>query len=152
MTRLTFTIAINAPKELVWRTMLEDDTYRKWTSVFYEGSYAVTDWKPGSKALFLAPDGSGMVSRVAEHRPNEWLSLEHLGMVKDGVEDTESAEVRQWAGARENYALREGTGHVVLTIHMDTTDDQKQYFQDTWPKALSALKELSERSSAGVRA
>jgi uncharacterized protein YndB with AHSA1/START domain len=148
MTRLTFSATINAPKELVWRTMLDDDTYRQWTSAFQEGSYAVTDWKQGSKALFLAPDGSGMVSRVAEHRPNEYLSLEHLGIVKDGVEDTESAEVKPWAGARENYTLREGAGHVTLTVDMDTTPDHKQFFEDTWPKALAALKDLAERRVA----
>jgi uncharacterized protein YndB with AHSA1/START domain len=148
MTKLTFSTTINAPKELVWRTMLEDETYRKWTSAFQEGSHAVTDWKPGSKALFLAPDGSGMVSRIAEHRPNEYLSLEHLGLVKDGVEDTTSAEAGEWAGARENYTLRENAGAVTLTIEMDTADDHKQYFEDTWPKALAALKDLSERRVA----
>jgi uncharacterized protein YndB with AHSA1/START domain len=144
MTKLTFSTTIYAPKELVWRTMLKDETYRKWTTAFQEGSYAVTDWKPGSKALFLAPDGSGMVSRVAEHRPNEFLSLEHLGVVKNGVEDTTSAEVKKWAGARENYTLRENSGSVTLTIEMDTADSYTQYFEETWPKALAALKELAE--------
>jgi uncharacterized protein YndB with AHSA1/START domain len=145
VTRLTFTTTIEAPKERVWRTMLEDETYRQWTSPFQEGSYAVTDWKPGSKALFLGPDGSGMVSRVAEHRPNEFLSLEHQGVVKDGIEDTDSAEVKKWAGARENYALRETAGGVTLTVEMDTVDDHKKLFEETWPKALTVLKNLSER-------
>ena len=149
MTRLTFSTAIKAPKEVVWRTMLEDETYRQWTSAFHEGSYAITDWTPGSKALFLAPDGSGMVSRVAEHRPNEYLSLEHIGIVKNGVEDTTSTEVLKWAGARENYNLREDGGRAVLTIEMDAADEQKPLFEDTWPRALAALKELSERRAAG---
>ena len=148
MIRLTFSTAINAPKDVVWRTMLEDETYRQWTRAFQEGSYAVTDWKPGSKALFLAPDGSGMVSRIAEHRPNDYLSLEHIGIVKNGVEDTTSTEVLRWAGARENYTLRENGGHVVLTIDMDTDDEQRQMFEDIWPKALAALKDLSERRAA----
>jgi uncharacterized protein YndB with AHSA1/START domain len=145
LSKLTYSTTINASKEVVWRTMLEDETYRKWTSAFSEGSYAVTDWKEGSKALFLGPDGSGMVSRVAEHRPNEFLSLEHQGMVKDGIEDTSSAEVRKWAGARENYTLREEAGRSILTVDMDTSDEHKKYFEETWPKALAALKELSER-------
>ena len=145
MTKLTFSTTINAPKELVWRTMLDDETYREWTSAFQEGSYAVTDWKPGSKALFLAPDGSGMVSRIVEHRPNWFLSLEHVGILKNGVEDVDSPEVKSWAGARENYMLREHGGHVTLTIEMDTTDEHKQTFQDTWPKALAALKDAVER-------
>ena len=92
-----------------------------------------------------------MFSRVAEHRPNEFLSLEHLGVVKDGVEDTTSDEVKQWAGARENYTLRENDGRVTLTIDMDTADDYKKYFEDTWPKALAVLKDLSERRVAGAR-
>ena len=145
LSRLTYSTTINAPKEIVWRTMLEDETYRQWTSVFHQGSYAVTDWKEGSKALFLGPDGSGMVSRIAEHRPNEFLSLEHQGVVKDGIEDTSSAEVRKWAGARENYTLREDGGRSTLTVDMDTSDEHKTYFEETWPKALAALKELSER-------
>jgi hypothetical protein len=28
---------------------------------------------------------------------------------------------------------------------MDTSDEHKKYFEETWPKALAALKELSER-------
>ena len=151
MTRLTFSTTIQAPKEVVWRTLLEDETYRAWTSAFQEGSYAVTDWKPGSKALFLAPDGSGMVSRIAEHRPNEFLSLEHLGVVKEGIEDTESEEVRKWAGARENYTLTENRGVVTLSVDMDTAEDHQKFFEETWPKALAALKDLSERKAA-VRA
>lgn len=145
LTRLTYSTTINAPKDIVWRTMLEDETYRKWTSAFQEGSYAVTDWKQGSKALFLGPDRSGMVSRVAEHRPNEYLSLEHQGIVNDGVEDTSSAEARKWAGGRENYTLRENDGRSTLTVDMDTADDHKKYFEDVWPKALAALKDLAER-------
>jgi hypothetical protein len=150
MTRLTFSTTINAPKELVWRTMLDDETYRTWTSAFQEGSYAVTDWKRGSKALFMAPDGNGMVSRIAEHRPSEFLSLEHLGLVKNGVEDLQSPEVKQWAGARENYTLGEHAGQVTLTIEMDTADDYRKYFEGAWPKALAVLKDLSERRAAGA--
>jgi uncharacterized protein YndB with AHSA1/START domain len=151
MTRLTYSTTIQAPRDVVWRTMLEDETYRAWTSAFHEGSYAVTDWQQGSKALFLGPDGSGMVSRVAEHRPNEFLSLEHVGIVKEGVEDTESDEVRKWAGARENYTLTEERGSVSLRVDMDTSEEHKKFFEDVWPKALAQLKELSERRAA-VRA
>lgn len=125
--------------------MLEDATYRQWTSVFHEGSYADTDWKEGSKALFLAPEGDGMVSRIAVHRPGEYLSIEHLGFVKKGVEDTQSDEVKGWAGAHENYTLRETGGASTLIVEMDVTDEYRKYFEDTWPKALAKLKEIAER-------
>ena len=101
MEKINFSTDINAPKEKVWEVLWNDDSYRKWTSAFYEGSYAQTDnWKEGTKVLFLGPGGDGMVSRVAANKPNKFMSFEHLGVVKKGVEDTESEEVKDWAGAR----------------------------------------------------
>lgn len=150
MRTLQFATTIHAPRPRIWATLLEDATYRQWTAAFSPGSYAVTDWQPGSKALFLGPGEngaapSGMVSRIAEHRPAEYLAIEHLGMVKDGVEDTESAEVKAWAGARETYALRDaGPGAATLTVEMDSTDGHAAYFEQTWPKALAELKRLCE--------
>ncbi|MFB3812600.1 MAG: SRPBCC domain-containing protein [Terriglobales bacterium] len=144
MLRLSFSTTINAPKEKVWRAMLADETYRQWTSAFAEGSYAVTDWKEGSKALFLTPAGEGMVSRIVAHRPNEFLSIQHVGIVKNGVEDVQTPEGKEWGGAFENYTLREVDGASSLTIEMDVTDDYRSYFEETWPKALSKLKEIAE--------
>ena len=37
MQKLNFKIDINAPKEKVWSTMLEDKTYREWTDSFSPG-------------------------------------------------------------------------------------------------------------------
>jgi uncharacterized protein YndB with AHSA1/START domain len=146
MRKLTFSTTINAPKEKVWRVMLEDPTYRQWTTVFHEGSYAVTDWTVGSKALFLIPEGDGMVSRIEAHRPNEFLSIEHLGTVKKGVEDTTSKEAKSWAGVHENYTLKEVNDVSTLTVEMDTSDEFLKFFEDTWPKALKKLKEISEQN------
>jgi hypothetical protein len=103
MEKINFSIDINAPKEKVWNVLWNDESYRKWTSPFAEGSYAKTDnWKEGSKVLFLGPDGGGgMVSKVASNKKNEFMSFEHLGVVKDGIEDTESDSAKGWAGARK---------------------------------------------------
>ena len=145
MEKLNFSININAPRGKVCNVLFDDTTYRKWTAVFAPGSYAETDWKEGSKALFLDGKGNGMVSRVAKSAPNEFLSLEHLGIVKDGKEDTESEAVKGWAGARENYTLKEIGGVTELTVDMDSDDEFKDYFAKTWPKALDKVKELSEK-------
>jgi len=45
-------IDINATKEKVWDILWNDATYTQWTSIFCEGSHAVSDWKEGSKILF----------------------------------------------------------------------------------------------------
>jgi hypothetical protein len=145
MEKINFKANINAPKEKVWKTLWEDASYRKWTSPFCEGSYAQTDnWKEGTKVLFLGPDKSGMVSSVAVNRPNEFMSFEHHGEVKEGVEDTTSEKVKQWAGAKENYSLKENAGVTELTVEMDINEDFKEYMTTTWPKAIAEIKRLSE--------
>ena len=144
MQKLNFSIKIKAPKERVWSVLLDDETYRSWTSVFSPGSHAVTDWKEGSKALFLDGKGQGMVSEIAENKPNEYLSIKHLGIVKDGVEELDSDAVKGWAGALENYTLKESGGTTELKIEMDSDDEFKEYFLKTWPSALEKVKELSE--------
>jgi hypothetical protein len=144
MEKLKFNIAINASPEKVWKVLWSDDTYRKWTSAFAEGSYAETDWKKGSKVLFLDGNGAGMVSKIAENRPNEYMSFEHLGEVKDGVEDTSSEKVKDWAGAHENYTLKKVNGKTELSIDMDINDEFKEMFAKIWPVALDNVKKLSE--------
>lgn len=141
-----FTVSINAPREKVWEVLWRDDTYRAWTSVFSEGSHAETDWKKGSKVLFLDGKGSGMVSTIADNVPNEYMSIKHLGVVKDGVEDTESEEVKKWAGAFENYTLRPVNGNTELEVKIDISEEWKDYFTTTFPKALNKVKELAENN------
>ena len=85
MDKLKFSIVINAPKEKVWDTMLEDKTYRIWTEEFTPGSHYIGSWDEGSKILFLGPanDGKlgGMVSRIKENKLHKFISIEHLGEV-----------------------------------------------------------------------
>jgi len=146
MEKLNFSTTINAPKEKVWKTLWDDANYRKWTSAFCEGSYAETDnWKEGTEVKFLDPNGSGMISRIAVNRPNEFMSFQQLGEVKDGVEDRTSDKVKEWAGGTENYTLRESNGVTTLDIEMDITDEYKDMFKEMWPKALEQVKILSEQ-------
>lgn len=51
--KLKYSITINAPKEKVWHTMLDDKTYREWTTEFNPGSYYEGDRKEGSEIRFL---------------------------------------------------------------------------------------------------
>ncbi len=150
MQKLHFTITINAPREKVWNTMLSDATYRQWTVAFNPGSYFKGSWDEGSKILFLGPnpDGNGeggMTSRIKENRQYEFISIEHLGMINNGVEDTTSDAVKQWTPAFENYTFRESAGATELLIDIDVPDDYKTMFEDMWPRALHLLKELAEK-------
>lgn len=148
MVKLNYSIVIDADKEKVWNTMLDDETYRIWTEVFSVGSHYAGDWKEGSNILFLAPDKngsiSGMVSRIRRNIPYEFVSIEHLGMVNSGQIDTTSDEVKGWAGAFENYTFNSISGKTELLIELDSNEDYKDMFDEMWPKALLKLKELAE--------
>ncbi len=68
--RLHFSIAIKAESARIWNALWEDSSYRDWVSVFFEGSYAITDnWKEGSKVLFLNPGQYGIFSIIETHIP-----------------------------------------------------------------------------------
>lgn len=140
-------ITVNAPRESVWNVLWNDATYRKWSAAFMEGSHAVSDWKEGSKILFLGPEKSGMTSVIAAKRPNEFMSFKHLGIVSEGVEDTESEEAKKWRSS-ENYTLKDLGGKTELTVNFDGNIPAEfvGYFNEAWPKALQTIKELAESS------
>lgn len=146
MQKLNFSTTINAPKETVWSILWDDVTYPKWTLPFCEGSQAITDWREGSKVLFLSGSGEGMVSQIETKRPNEYMAFKHLGTVKDGVEDVTSEKVKDWAGAMESYTLKESGGVTELTVDLDMNDSHKDYFMKTFPLALEQVKVLSENN------
>lgn len=151
MQKINFKIQINAKREKVWDIMLADATYREWTKSFHPGSYYEGDWSEGSKMLFLGPDEAGkkdggMVSRIKENREYEFISIEHLGITMDGVEDTTSEEATKWAPAFENYTFTDKDGGTEVSVDMEVASDEyKGMFEDIWPKALLSLKELAEK-------
>ena len=150
MQKLHFSILINAPKDKVWHSMLDDKPYREWTKAFHEGSYYKGSWEKGSKILFLGPDPKtgeegGMVSRIAENKPYEFISIEHLGIVQNGVEDTTSEAARKWAPAFENYTFNDKDGATEVLVDIDIEDEHVQMFNEMWPEALRKLKELAEK-------
>ncbi len=145
MKTLTFSTQINAPKERVWNTLWDDTTYRLWASVFCEGSQAKTDWQEGSKVLFVDGKGEGMVSKIARLIPFEFMSFQHLGIIKDGIEDFATAEAKGWSGALENYSLRPNNGGIELVVTIAPDDNFAGYFEETFPKALQQVKALAEQ-------
>jgi len=150
MEKLQFRVSIDAPREKVWEVLWNDVSYSDWTSGFGEGSRVKTDWKKGSKVLFLGATDEGMLSMIEDNIPNEFMSFKHLGMIKDGVEDVTSDKVKEWNGALENYTLKNVNGKTELTVDMDITSAHKDHFQEIFPKALNRVKELAEKSKVAA--
>ncbi len=159
MEKLHQEIVINAPVEKVWDTMLGDKTYREWTSAFNPaGSWYEGNWDKGSRIRFLGPNPEkpeeigGMLSTIAENQLHKFVSIEHLGEIHNGVEDTTSERVQAWVGSHENYTFVEenGSTRVIVDLEMKGSDtpemkEMMKAFEGMWPKALQKLKELAEK-------
>jgi Thioesterase-like superfamily len=148
--KVHFTTEIAAPPSKVYELLTSDASYREWTAAFCQGSYYEGSWQPGERIRFLSPSGGGVVAQVAENRPQEFISLKHLGIIKDGVEDTESEAVRAWAPAYENYRLTATSTGTILTVDQDVTAEHVGAMLQTWPKALALLKAICERQPSAA--
>lgn len=145
MEKLVFKATINAPRHKVWEVLWGKDTYPAWAAAFAEGSSVETNWEEGGRVLFHDGNHNGMVSTIVKKIPDEYMSFKHLGDIKDGVEDLTSDRVKAWSGATENYTLKEEGGQTVLVVEMDSDEEFKKFFEETWPKAIDKLKELAEK-------
>lgn len=146
--KISFSTTINATKEKVWNVLWGNDTYKEWTSVFSEGSSAVSDWNEGSKILFLDGKGRGMYSKIDRKIQNEFMSFRHIGEVKDGVEQPVDEKTQSWSGSTEDYILKDKDGATELTVEMDMMEDMLDYFNKTFPTALENVKKLAEAKTA----
>jgi uncharacterized protein YndB with AHSA1/START domain len=147
--KLKFEIRINAPVEKVYSSIIADDTYRKWTAVFNPTSHFKGNWEVGSKMLFIGTDEEGneggMVSKVKENEPNQFISVEHLGVYQNGKEITSGPEVEGWAGSHENYIFKSENGSTLVAVELESISSFKEYFNNTFPKALEVLKSICEK-------
>ncbi|MEP6262273.1 MAG: SRPBCC domain-containing protein [Gillisia sp.] len=152
MKKLQFKVSISAPAVRIYDVMLgisNKSTYEEWTSLFNPTSTYEGSWDKGNKILFIGVDEKGekggMVSRIAENIPHQFVSIQHYGLLKGDQEVTEGPEVEKWANGFENYTFEENNGTTTVTVDLDTTDDFVDYMNQTYPKALNKLKELCEK-------
>ena len=151
MKKLQFKTSINAPTNKVYDVMLgisNKSTYEQWTALFNPTSTYEGSWNKGSKILFIGTDEKGekggLVSEIFDNNPNQFVSIRHYGLVKANVEITEGPEVEKWPNGFENYTFVENNGITTVTVDLDTTEDFLDYMNETYPKALDKLKEISE--------
>ncbi|NTS42406.1 SRPBCC domain-containing protein [Flavisolibacter sp. BT320] len=143
-----FQAVIKAPVSTVYNTMLAPETYKTWTAIFNPSSRYEGSWEKGAKLHFIGEDKEGntggMVSRIRENIPNQFVSIEHIGILQNGEEITTGPAVEAWAGSLENYTFTEEDGQTLVSVDVDSTPEHHAYFFETWPKALAKLKEICE--------
>lgn len=152
MEKLQFKVDINAPVTKVYDFMLgisSKVTYEQWTSLFNPTSSYEGSWEKGSKILFIGIDEKGekggMVLKIVENIFNQFVSIQHYGLVKADTEITDGPEVEKWANGFENYTFEESNEATTVTVDIDTAEDFLDYMSQTYPKALEKLKELCEK-------
>eukprot|EP00744_Colponema_vietnamica_P027806 GILI01041903.1.p2 GENE.GILI01041903.1~~GILI01041903.1.p2 ORF type:complete len:153 (+),score=3.11 GILI01041903.1:35-493(+) len=152
MEKLQFKVSINAPATKIYDFMLGIDsisTYEEWTSLFNPTSTYEGNWDKGSKMLFVGVDENGekggMVSKIVENIPNQFVSIQHYGLLKADQEITEGQEVEKWANGFENYTFEENNGTTAVIVDLDTAEDFVDYMNESYPKALDKLKEICEK-------
>ena len=152
MEKIQFKKEINASAQKVYETMLglkNKASYEYWTAAFNPTSTYEGSWDNGSKILFVGTDENGkkggMVSEIVAHQPAEFVSIRHFGFLDGDTEITTGEQVEKWAGGHENYSFQENNGVTTVTVEMDSVDEYLDYFNNTYPKALDKLKEISEK-------
>jgi uncharacterized protein YndB with AHSA1/START domain len=151
MKKLNLEIEINTTPENVWDSVVNKTKYNCWASAFQETSHFEGGWNKGDKIRFLGFNAEGqkmgMVSEIAESRFPEYISIKHLGVVLNGVEDYTSEEVKKWAPSFENYTFEKTTDNKTLfMLDMVVPEDYYDMFMQMWPNALNLLKQVSEDS------
>lgn len=139
---MQFQIEIHAPKERVWDTLWQDETFREWAGIIDPGTHMVGDLEEGNEVQFISANGYGVTSLVEKLTPGEFLLLRHSADTQDdGVRERD----KEWTGGTESYALKEKDDTTTVTVAFDVPPEMKEYFRVNYPKALARVKVLAER-------
>jgi uncharacterized protein YndB with AHSA1/START domain len=146
MVKQHFQAEIRAAREKVWATMLNKETYEKWTKAFSPNSTFEGDWSEGSAMRFWDPGmGGGTKALVEKVVPFELLRMRHVAMiVADGSEDVESLDAKKLIGTLEQYRFSESRGVTLLMVDIEAHEDYAAMFAEGWNEALKLLKVLCE--------
>ena len=151
MQKMNYAVSIPADANKVYRAMLgldNIDDYNAWTSEFNPTSTYRGSWDKGAAIQFVGTDSEGkeggMVSEIADNDPGKFVSIRHLGVLKDGKEILDGPEVEGWAGSLEEYRFEESDGITKLTVTVDVHEPYIDYFNEKYPKALDRLRERLE--------
>jgi hypothetical protein len=145
MKELVYKIIINKPKEVVWFTLWDDQSFRDWASIIDEGTYIKCEIKEGNEIQFISSvNGYGVTSVVSKLIPYKYVLFKHAS---DTQNIGTAIRDNQWSGGSESYSLIEKKGQTVLTINSEIPEELVVLFNVSIPKALRRVKALAENDS-----
>lgn len=145
MRLLSYSIDINAPRKLVWDTLLDKKQYKYWASAFSKDPAFEGHYKEGERIRFYDSSLGGTVAVVEEVAPAERLLMKHVCTLdKELNEDDSSEAAKKWVGTREDYFFSENNGVTTLLISIKCDPGYEEMFNENWPKALEILKQICE--------
>ena len=142
MKELQYSITIQAPREKVWATLWEDESFRDWAGLIDEGTYMEGPMEEGKEVRFISSvNGYGVTSLIDELRLYEFISFRHSTDTKErGQQERE----KEWTGGRESYSLTEKDGTTLLTVKTDVPQELIEIFNIRLPLALDRIRTLAE--------
>jgi hypothetical protein len=144
MKKIQYSIEINTSKDIVWKTLWEDKTFRDWASIIDEGTYIKGVMKEGNEIQFISSvNGFGVTSLVEKCIQNEFVLFKHSA---DTKESGEQEREKEWTGGTESYSLTEKDGITTVTVKTDIPYEQEETFNVRFPRALNRLKNLAEKN------
>ncbi|HEX2608262.1 MAG TPA: SRPBCC domain-containing protein [Flavisolibacter sp.] len=147
MKKLEFKVAINAPREKVWNTMIQPDTYKEWTAASWPGSFYKGQWQQEHTLDFISEDGSGTRVLLKEVHYPALIRSQHVALLQTGsVADTTSDVAKNWIGTTEDYNFTERDGATELVVSLNAEAQWEKMFDEGFPPALNKLKEICERA------
>lgn len=127
--------------------MLDKETYVQWTNVAWPGSTYHGEWKQGEQIRFTGEDGGGgTLGEVTELEPHSKVAVEHVAVIlEDNSLDRESDMAKGWIGSTEAYTFTGVNGSTKLEVDISTPPEWSDMFEDGWPNAIDAIKQLAEK-------
>ncbi|MGE8530032.1 MAG: SRPBCC family protein [Acinetobacter guillouiae] len=144
MEKLSYEILIEATPQKVWQVLWNPDSYSQWTYYFSPTSSIYSDWKVNGKTLFLDADRNGMVSTIEQMEDFKVMIFKHLGVVRKGVEDFDSDELKKWSGSLEKYFLEDLHGKTRLRVELESPKEYMEMMENGFKKGFEIVKQLAE--------
>ncbi len=145
MVTLTFSINISATPEKVWKSLWEQENYKKWTAAFNPGSYYKAEkFAEGERIHFLC-EGNGMYSQIEVLTVNQHLAFRHIGNILNFEEQPVDTKTAEWTGSKESYTLIPKDNGTELKVSLDTDGDYEEFMNRVFTQALQLVKEIAEK-------